>query len=69
MLNCSKDMSKLTSGGAPTDRYKPEARAVVTELLAEDMVPENKRDQVEELLEGGEPLKALRVAQSLNRRR
>jgi hypothetical protein len=60
-------MSKVNPRAARPDRYKREARAVVSELLEKDKVPEDRRSQVEELLEAGEPLTALRVAQSLGR--
>jgi hypothetical protein len=62
-------MSKIKPGAAQPDRYKREARAVVSELLEKDMVSEDKRDRVAELLEEGEPLTALRVAESLNQHR
>jgi DNA-binding MarR family transcriptional regulator len=62
-------MSKTNPGAARPDRYKREARAVVSELLERDIVPEDKRDRVVELLEEGEPLAALRVSESLNQRR
>jgi hypothetical protein len=65
---CSRAMSEPSPQDTLTVRYHRESREIVTKLLAEDLVPEDKREEVEELLNKGEPLVALRVAQSHYRR-
>lgn len=61
---CTGTVNENMTHETVADQYKREARAVVSELLEQGLVPDDRRDEVERLLEAGEPLMSLRVAQS-----